>query len=61
MEEAEALVAKYEAGYTVAAEKTDYTVTRPTKSAMKKMPDAEGCIAFTDTFQELYGMEQPPH
>ena len=26
---------------------------------MKKMLDREGCRAFTSTFQDLYGMEQP--
>jgi len=28
--------------------------------AMKKMLDANGCSAFTNTFQDLYGMEQLP-
>ena len=28
--------------------------------AMKKMLDREGCLAFTNTFQDLYGMEQLP-
>lgn len=28
--------------------------------AIKKMLDAEGCGAFTNTFQDLYGMEQLP-
>ena len=28
--------------------------------AMKKMLDAEGCKAFTNTFQDLYGMKQLP-
>ena len=28
--------------------------------AMKKMLDGEGCMAFTNTFQDLYGMEQLP-
>jgi len=28
--------------------------------AMKKMLDAEGCMAFTNTFQDLYGMKQLP-
>ncbi|MBR5561487.1 MAG: L-arabinose isomerase [Clostridia bacterium] len=28
--------------------------------AMKKMLDAEGCMAFANTFQDLYGMEQLP-
>ena len=27
---------------------------------MKKMLDAEGCMAFTNTFQDLYGMKQLP-
>ena len=28
--------------------------------AMKKMMDANGCMAFSNTFQDLYGMEQLP-
>ncbi len=28
--------------------------------AIKKMLDKEGCMAFTNTFQDLYGMEQLP-
>ena len=28
--------------------------------AMKKMLDAEGCLAFSNNFQDLYGMEQLP-
>ena len=28
--------------------------------AMKKMLDREGCMAFSNTFQDLYGMEQLP-
>lgn len=28
--------------------------------AMKKMMDAEGCMAFSNTFQDLYGMRQLP-
>lgn len=28
--------------------------------AMRKMLDAEGCMAFSNTFQDLYGMEQLP-
>ena len=28
--------------------------------AMNKMMEREGCIAFTNTFQDLYGMEQLP-
>ncbi len=28
--------------------------------AMKKMMDAEGCMAFSNTFQDLYGMKQLP-
>jgi L-arabinose isomerase len=28
--------------------------------AMKKMLDSEGCAAFTNTFEDLYGMEQLP-
>ncbi len=28
--------------------------------AIKRMLDAEGCMAFSDTFQDLYGLEQLP-
>lgn len=28
--------------------------------AIKRLMDREGCLAFTDTFQDLYGMEQLP-
>lgn len=28
--------------------------------AIQKMMDAEGCVAFSNTFQDLYGMEQLP-
>ena len=28
--------------------------------ALKRMLDKEGCMAFTDTFQDLYGLEQLP-
>ncbi|MBO4330497.1 MAG: L-arabinose isomerase [Oscillospiraceae bacterium] len=28
--------------------------------AIKRMLDAEGCLAFSDTFQDLYGLEQLP-
>ena len=28
--------------------------------AIKRMLDEEGCMAFTNTFEDLYGMEQLP-
>ena len=59
--EIDALVAEYEKAYDIA---TDNTVAiryqAKEEIAMKKMLDREGCRAFTNTFQDLYGMEQLP-
>jgi L-arabinose isomerase len=40
--------------------KKDLTPQQREEIAMKKMLDREGCMAFTNTFQDLYGMEQLP-
>jgi len=59
--EIDALMAEYEAEYEI---KTDNIAAIRYQAreeiAMKKMLDAEGCKAFSNTFQDLYGMEQLP-
>ncbi len=60
-EEIDAKMAEYEALYTIATDDIE-TVRYQAREeiAMKKMLDAEGCMAFTNTFQDLYGMKQLP-
>lgn len=60
-EEIDALMAEYESKYDIAT--NDIAAIRyqaREEIAMKKMLDAEGCKAFSNTFQDLYGMEQLP-
>uniref|UniRef100_S0DDF3 Putative L-arabinose isomerase n=1 Tax=termite gut metagenome TaxID=433724 RepID=S0DDF3_9ZZZZ len=59
--EVDALVAQYAAEYDIVTDKTD-TVRYQAREeiAMKKMLDAEGCMAYSNTFQDLYGMRQLP-
>ena len=54
-------MAEYESLYTIATDDIQ-TVRYQAREeiAMKKMLDAEGCLAFTNTFQDLYGMKQLP-
>ena len=59
--EVDALVAEYTAAYNVATENTAAIRYQAREElAIRKMMDAEGCKAFTNTFQDLYGMEQLP-
>ncbi|MCI2057131.1 MAG: L-arabinose isomerase [Oscillibacter sp.] len=59
--EIDALVAAYTAAYDVATDNmTAIRYQAREEIAMKKMMDAEGCRAFSNTFQDLYGMEQLP-
>ena len=60
-EEIDALMETYKASYDIATDDIA-TVRYQAKEeiAMKKMMDAEGCMAFANTFQDLYGMEQLP-
>ncbi len=59
--EIDALMEEYRASYDFA---TDELATvryqAREETAMKKMMDAEGCWAFSNTFQDLYGMKQLP-
>lgn len=59
--EIDAKMAEYEALYTMATDDIE-TVRYQAREeiAMKKMLDAEGCMAFANTFQDLYGMKQLP-
>ena len=59
--EIDALMAVYTAKYDIATENLDAIRYQAREEiAMKKMLDAEGCMAFSNTFQDLYGMEQLP-
>lgn len=60
-EEIDALMDTYKASYDIATD--DIAAIRyqaREEIAMKKMMDREGCKAFANTFQDLYGMEQLP-
>lgn len=60
-EEIDALTTEYEAEYDIATDNMDAIRYQAREEiAMKKMLDAEGCMAFSNTFQDLYGMEQLP-
>ena len=59
--EIDALMAEYEAKYDIGTPNISAIRYQAKEEiAMKKMLDAEGCMAFTNTFQDLYGMEQLP-
>lgn len=59
--EINALMADYAAAYDFATDDME-TVRYQAREeiAMKKMLDEEGCMAFSNTFQDLYGMKQLP-
>ncbi|NBI68287.1 L-arabinose isomerase [Pseudoflavonifractor sp. 60] len=60
-EEIDALMETYRSQYDIATDKLDHIRYQAREEiAMKKMLDAEGCMAFSNTFQDLYGMEQLP-
>ena len=55
------LMAEYTAKYEIATDNIDAIRYQAREEiAMKKMLDREDCLAFTNTFQDLYGMEQLP-
>ena len=60
-EEIDALMAEYAAQYEFATDDLE-TVRYQAREeiAIKRMMDAEGCVAFSNTFQDLYGMKQLP-
>ncbi len=59
--EIDALVETYKADYDIATDRLDAIRYQAREEiAMKKMLTEKGCRAFTNTFQDLYGMEQLP-
>lgn len=59
--EIDALMEVYTAKYEVATDNVEAIRYQAREEiAMKKMMDREGCLAFSNTFQDLYGMEQLP-
>ena len=59
--EVDAKMAEYTALYDIATENVGAIRYQAREEiAMKKMMDANGCKAFSNTFQDLYGMEQLP-
>ena len=60
-EEIDAMMAVYTEAYDIATENVDAIRYQAREDiAIRKMLDAEGCKAFSNTFQDLYGMEQLP-
>ena len=60
-EEIDAMMAEYESKYEINTPNVDAIRYQAREEiAMKKMMDANGCQAFSNTFQDLYGMEQLP-
>ncbi|MBR7190143.1 MAG: L-arabinose isomerase [Oscillospiraceae bacterium] len=59
--EIDTLVAEYEASYDVATDDIGAIRYQAREEiAIRRMMDREGCRAFSNTFQDLYGMEQLP-
>lgn len=59
--EIDTLVEEYKALYDIATDNMDAIRYQAREEiAIKKMMDEEGCRAFSNTFQDLYGMEQLP-
>ena len=59
--EIDALMAEYESKYEINTPNIAAIRYQAREEiAMKKMMDANGCMAFSNTFQDLYGMEQLP-
>jgi len=57
----DALMAEYESRYSIATQDIDAVRYQAREEiAIKAMMDAAGCTAFTNTFQDLYGMKQLP-
>lgn len=60
-DEIDALIATYGSQYDFASDNMDCIRYQAREElAMKKMLDAEECKAFSNTFQDLYGMKQLP-
>ena len=60
-QEVDRLYAEYEASYDIATDDVEAIRYQAREElAMKRMMDGEGCKAFSNTFQDLYGMQQLP-
>ena len=60
-DEIDAMMAVYTEAYDIATENIEAIRYQAREEiAIRKMLDAEGCKAFSNTFQDLYGMEQLP-
>ncbi len=60
-DEIDSLFELYKSKYDIATENIDAIKYQAREEiAIKKMMDSEGCLAFSNTFQDLYGMEQLP-
>ena len=59
--EIDALYNEYLSSYELNTDNTDAIRYQAREEiAIKKMMDSQGCMAFSNTFQDLYGMEQLP-
>ena len=59
--EVDAMMKEYESLYDIATDNIESIRYQAREEvAIKKMLDAEGCCAFSNTFQDLYGMRQLP-
>jgi len=59
--EIDTMVGEYKQKYQMATDKVDSVRYQAREHiAIKKLLDIEGCTAFTNTFQDLYGMKQLP-
>ena len=59
--EIDALMKEYQSQYEIATDNIDAIRYQAREEiAMEKLLKREGCMAFTNTFQDLYGMEQLP-
>ena len=59
--EIDALMDEYRASYDIATDNIESIRYQAREEiAMKKLFDEEGCMAFSNTFQDLYGMRQLP-
>lgn len=59
--EVDALINTYQTEYDIATDNLDAVRYQAKEEiAIKKMLDSESCAAFTNTFENLYGMEQLP-
>jgi len=60
-EQVDTLMKEYEENYTIATDNTkSIRYQAKEEIAMKKMLQEAGCGAYTNTFEDLYGMEQLP-